>query len=416
MKLLCNNKITTEKPEHRFGSFRLSFAQNINKIEEEWTKCCVADTLMDIPFLETIEQHHPPSISPFYGLLYDDQDILGIFYFQIKKFKLSESLSFEDLDESFVGKFSNKIKRKVADFVNFNTLVLGNLLLTGQYGYKFINNNAILQKLRQKDSSGKLPTTSQLFSFILKEALHYAKYSLGISCTALLCKDFKSDYDIFNIDELGFQRVEVQPNMIFKVRPTWKTFSDYLDSLESKYRIRYRRAKKKLEIISKIHFSPEDISKHSPEIEKLYLNIVKNADFNLFYLSQDFFRALKSNLENDFDLIGYYNGNKLVGFASIIKNFDEYYCFFLGYDIEVNKKHQLYLNMLYDFIECAIDNRIDKIIMSRTAIEIKSSVGAVPQRKFIYFRHKNFAVNSAFRFIFRWMYKNKEWKIRSPFK
>lgn len=416
MKLLCYKKITSENPERRFGSFKLSFSQNIDKIAEEWTKCCVADTLMDVPFLETIEQHHPPTITPFYGLLYTDQDIVGIFYFQIKKFKLSESLSFEDQDKTQFEKFSNKIKRKVADFVNFNTLVLGNLLLTGQYGFKFIDDNAIFQKLSQKESPEELPNTSILFSFIFNEALDYAKYSLGISCTALLCKDFKNDYGVINFKELGFQRVEVQPNMIFSVRPTWKTFSDYLDSLESKYRIRYRRARKKLGNISKIHFSSHDISNHSPEIEKLYLNIVKKADFNLFCLSRDFFRALKSNLKSDFNLVGYFKEDELVGFASVIRNFDEFYCFFLGYDTEINKRHQLYLNMLYDFIECAIDNRIDRIIMSRTAIEIKSSVGAVPERKFIYFRHNNFVVNSAFRFVFRWMYKNKEWKIRSPFK
>lgn len=416
MKLLCNKKITTENPERRFGSFSLSFSQNIDKIAEEWTKCCVTDTLMDVPFLETIEKHHPPSITPFYGLLYSDQEILGIFYFQIKKFKLSESLSFEDRDATLNGKFSNKIKRKVADFINFNTLILGNLLLTGQYGFKFVADNATFQKLSQKELPEKLPTTSELFSFIFNEALDYAKYSLGISCTALLCKDFKNDYDIINFKKLGFQRVEVQPNMIFSVRRTWKTFNDYLDSLQSKYRIRYRRAKKKLVNISKTHLSADDITKHSHEIEKLYLNIVKNADFNLFYLSQEFFCALKHNLKSDFTLLGYFKENKLVGFASLIKNFDEFYCFYLGYDPEINKRHQLYLNMLYDFIECAIDNQIDRIIMSRTAIEIKSSVGAVPERKFIYFRHNNFAVNSVFHFIFRWMYKNKEWKVRSPFK
>jgi hypothetical protein len=49
--------------------------------------------------------------------------------------------------------------------------------------------------------------------------------------------------------------------------------------------------------------------------------------------------------------------------------------------------------MLYDYIEIAINKKLKTINFGRTASEIKSSVGAIPQDLTMYFRHKKSITN-----------------------
>jgi len=44
------------------------------------------------------------------------------------------------------------------------------------------------------------------------------------------------------------------------------------------------------------------------------------------------------------------------------------------------KEKMLYLNMLYDMVCHSINKGFKQIIFARTALEIKSSVGAIPEK------------------------------------
>ncbi|HMP29029.1 MAG TPA: hypothetical protein PKD85_05490 [Saprospiraceae bacterium] len=113
---------------------------------------------------------------------------------------------------------------------------------------------------------------------------------------------------------------------------------------------------------------------------------------------------------------GYFKDDQLVGFYTCLNNLGRLDAHFLGYDKAINEEHQLYLNMLYDMIQLGIDQKCYKIFMSRTAIEIKNSVGAVPYDMVCYFRHNNTLVNTFVKPIFE-IYKPKnDHVLRSPFK
>ena len=58
---------------------------------------------------------------------------------------------------------------------------------------------------------------------------------------------------------------------------------------------------------------------------------------------------------------------------------------FVGINYEYNREYAVYQRMLYDYIQIAIENRLQQINFGRTASEIKSSVGAEPQNLTIYF-------------------------------
>jgi hypothetical protein len=80
------------------------------------------------------------------------------------------------------------------------------------------------------------------------------------------------------------------------------------------------------------------------------------------------------------------------------------------------KEHDLYLNILYKLVQQAIYLKVYKLQFGRTAMEIKSSVGALPQHMFLFVKHvcpiRNFLVHTAVKNLS----KNPEWTIRIPFK
>ena len=76
----------------------------------------------------------------------------------------------------------------------------------------------------------------------------------------------------------------------------------------------------------------------------------------------------------------------------------------------------MYLNMLYDMADFAIKNEFTSIVYARTAMEIKSSVGAKPQKMFVYLKHTNLCMNIILKRIFKLMNPTQEWEERHPFK
>ena len=62
---------------------------------------------------------------------------------------------------------------------------------------------------------------------------------------------------------------------------------------------------------------------------------------------------------------------------------------FLGVDNSFNRDYQVYLNILYDLVETAINGKAKHIDFARTALEIKSSVGAVAQDLLYFFKHRS---------------------------
>jgi hypothetical protein len=89
---------------------------------------------------------------------------------------------------------------------------------------------------------------------------------------------------------------------------------------------------------------------------------------------------------------------------------------FLGYNKEENLHSQLYLNTLFDIIKQGIESKFSKINFSRTALEIKSSVGAVPQEMCCYMKHRSNFSNKFIRPILDYLNPEIEWVPRHPFK
>ena len=205
--------------------------------------------------------------------------------------------------------------------------------------------------------------------------------------------------------------------MVFNLNTGWSTTDDYKSALHKKYKRRYSAAlKKKVSIVS-VSLTLEDLKTYETAIFKLYKSVSDNAGVNSFVLPSNHFYELKKALGKQFNLIGYFKDNVLVGFFTLIENKSVLETYFLGYNSKLNHKHQLYLNMLYDMIDFGVTNPFKSIVFARTAMEIKSSVGAKPKPMVLYVKHTNntFA-NVLLKAIVKYLNPLKPWQERHPFK
>lgn len=343
-----------------------------------------------------LEQSLPKDLKPFYVIVYHKKEAIGILYLQWKKIYLKDSIRLKG------SKLGNIIKNFFLNFMRNNTLVVGNLLLTGKYGFHFVDGSNIKRQFE---------TVNGIVERIIKAPDN--KIGFG----TILIKDFFDDQCYPDDTFYGFHKFTVQPNMMMETRTNWKTIEDYNNDLKSKARIRYKRTLHKLEPIKSHEMDIEELEKNKDSMLNLYLNIANNASFNLFYLKEDYFLHLKKQLDSKIKIIGYYNeSDVLVGFYTIVKNYDHLDAHFLGYDPATNKENLLYLNMLFDMVAQGIELNVQKICMSRTAIEIKSSVGAIPLNMHCYLKHNNKYLNKLVPGFIDYFYRNEEWTERNPFK
>jgi len=203
--------------------------------------------------------------------------------------------------------------------------------------------------------------------------------------------------------------------MVFEIPDHWKSEQDYIDALSKKYRDQYKRARKKAAGIVKRKLHLEDIVRYEDAIYDLYFHVAKNAPFNTFFLAKNHFRVFKEILNDKFLFYGYFLDEKLIGFNTLIKNGNSMDTYFLGYDDAIQKEKMLYLNMLYDMLAYSINKGFKEIIFARTALEIKSSVGAKPIKMYGFIEHTNPFLNKNIAKIFRYLEPETAWKERNPF-
>lgn len=378
---------------------------NLDEIAFEWKEATRGLSIFfSYEYLKAVEVCPPSGMRSKYVMVYRQGALFAILYYQIKAFHASESIQFKDAKNK-VDHVATSVKGGIAKMINFEGLVSGSLLLTGEYSYNFYD--------------GKLSKKEQ---FLLAERIteHYRNYlnEHGEQLKVTFLKDFyeESSFEKLNINQSKYKEFSVQPNMILTLQQDWKNFDDYLAAMQSKYRVRARRARKKFEGIEKRELDYVDIKKYNARIYGLYRNIVENVNFNLFLLHEDYFSELKKNLKEKFRLFAYFKNDEMVAFYTCIDNGKEMNAHFLGYDPECNNHHQLYLNSLYDMIDLSLHYNFETINFSRTAMEIKSSVGAEPHDMLCYLKHQNTLINTVVAKIVGVLNPTEEWVQRNPFK
>lgn len=355
-------------------------------------------------FQRVLKQTPPFGFQFCYLTFHKNEQLVGFVACQIKNFDAAESLNFDGQQNYML----LAVRKWLARRVHFQTLIVGNLLLTGENSYWFDN-----QLVTDADKNNFILNGIQFVKKILSEENIFIK--------SVFIKDFFERQKSLITE--GYNEFQVEPNFIMTIHPDWHSFEHYLEALSSKYRVRAKRAFKKLQGIEKKEFNEERIIANKLKINALYRNIADKSSFNLVDLNEDYFIEMKRQLGDNFRFFGYYTEGgdnnlspELVGFFTTIQNGEILEAHFLGYDDSLNHSHQIYLNFLFDIIKNGIENRSKSIVFARTAHEIKSSVGAEAHDMYLYMKHENPIINRLLLYFLKILSPREDWQPRQPFK
>ena len=363
-----------------------------------WDTVAQSNVFLQMPYLSVLERSAPVNMQCFYIGIFEGSELIGVSLAQY--LDLNKLESFGERDKCFKTAIRNFIFKNFAS----HTLFLGNNMITGQNGYVF----------------SKEIDFECISEILLQSADEIAEYfkQKGIKIHLVSFKDFYENCSV-ELKKYRFKETyefNTQPNMIFYLDQNWKSAEDYINALSKKYRDQYKRAHKKIDGIVVKNLSFEEVLLHENTIYNLYHYVAKNAPFNTFFLAKNHFSTLKGKCGNRFQIFGYFLNEKLVGFHTLLLNDETLETYFLGYDETIQKENMLYLNMLYNMTEYGIKNGFKRIIFGRTALEIKSSIGAKPVNMSGFIFHNNKLINRFMGKIFKQLEPELHWQQRHPFK
>jgi hypothetical protein len=364
-------------------TIQIRIFNSIQNVDKEWEALAAQDYFLQPAFLSNIEMQLKEVLVPNYITIYHQNKIIGIIYTQLITF--NAQFFNENVKENFLVKLQKNSLYCLLDWIQTKLLVVGNIYLTGQHG--FIIDNAFDK------------------NFILNNVVK--TLSKHLKTRVSIIKDIQVNE--LNID--GYNQIEVQPNMIF-YNKNWTNFDDYLNALNSKHRV---KAKKIISLGSTLQLEKLQTmnSAISQTLYDLYLKMIENASYNLSKINKNYIEQL-FYLENAHIYTVKLNG-QIEAFFAYFNNGKYATAHYLGYNTALKNNVALYHNVLFFLVKCTIQDGFDYMIWARTALEIKSSVGAKPVKTSILIRHENKYLNACLQKGIQ-LFTQENWIERHPFK
>jgi predicted N-acyltransferase len=365
---------------------------------DEWNKVVPANrSLMRHAYLTAIEKSSNKNEQSRYVLIYKDKTPVAAAIFNIVLLTGEDYRSLSSENNKF-----EKLKNTIKDRAKLRVLVCGHTHISGNHGFIYsadISDEEAYQALADAC-----------------DQIRRSEKSRG-SIDLQLIKDFyEAEFNASgHLLVFKYRQFKVDPNMILKIRPEWNSFEAYLNAMNTKYRKKALSVIKQGAGLERRSLTATEIKSNFDRIQLLYLNVANKAKVRINHFDATYFLQLKLNLKEGFELIAYYLDGDIVGFSTIIFWGDNCEAHSIGINYDLNSEFAIYQNILYDDVKIAIANKKSKLILGRTAMEMKSNIGAEPFEMCCYVRHSGPFLNSAFKPIFNYV-KQTEWTQRSPFK
>jgi hypothetical protein len=358
--------------------------------------------LMQTDYLQLIENTQAGKLSFLYVLVQRNHKIVGALYFQVSHFTPHQLINYFPEGNSLFNKLAKSVSQKILSSIDLDLLISGNSFMTGDSGFYF-------HPSVSKNEQG------QIFREAVRQIFVASK-----TIKALVIADLyapKSEFDN-NFKSMGFHETTVESDMSITIRPEWKTFEDYRQSLSSKYRVRCNKVFSLCNengVVRK-DLTAEEIKAAQAEIFSLYQNVMQNASFKLSELTENYFYEQKLQLPTKYKLYAYYRDNVMIGFISAFVLNERMEIHYTGMKHELSKPINLYQHMMYDMVELGIKSSVKKVHFGRTAPEIKSTIGATPSPMYGYIKHRNWLFNALLVKTYTSNLKPKQYTFRNPFK
>lgn len=366
-------------------------------------------TFLQQAFLTGIEKGNAANVDFRYVLIYENGHLVGAAYFQVINFSVGQVNNFtkEEETDNFVDKIKAFFAHRFKDFVSrFDVRILncGNVFASGEYAFSY------------------LPSLEENHAFeLLMKAIDnvYVTEQKKGRIWGTVVKDFSptATHPKHIFEENGFHHFQVEPLM--KMDLSWENFNDYQNALSSKYRQRAKAAYKKSQALKSREMTEQEVFENKAFMHELFQSVVGKAGFNFQMPHENHIWQLKAALKDKMKVTGYYvtenEQEKLVGFMSVIRASGYVDAHFLGYSEETNNEHRIYPRILYDIVKVGIEEKFPYICFGRTAMEIKTTLGAHANEMSLYLRLNMGIINRIAAPVIRGI-KIEPWTPRHPFK
>lgn len=386
------------------SGLRLDVVKSVSDLDiKKWNDLVAGESIyLHTDYLQAMEASFGKDLEYRLVRFFESDRLVGIAAFQLTHFE-SGNISRNFSTSNTLVQWATKWLRSDRTFIRFKVLVCGNSFASGEHGHRFC------------------PTVDSRHRFgALHEAITSIKASeraSGNKISAILVKDFyPSSYRYARqFRKNGYSEFTVDPNMIMPLRPEWTSFEHYLDALNSKFRSKARASMRRSEAVEVRSLGPEDLKARGKDFEFLYNEVYRRAEFRMGKLNIKAFQNYFETLGERYVLKGFFLDGKMVGFISGFVYDDLLDAHFVGIDYNFNKSHGIYQRMLYEYVREGIARGCSRIAFGRTAMEIKSTVGAFPVDLRLYIRHRSKAPNALMRILFHYI-KPSTYATRSPYK
>ena len=397
------SKIKEEKKQFEVrrtpSRFGFSIFDSIYYVPEKEWKAIVPKSkgLMGIPYLKAIENSSNEDERTKYVLIYDKHKLVGAAIINIV------IVSGKDYgNRAPAVNTIDKLKGTVKEKTKLKILICGHTHISGDHGFIYS------PEISSEDAYHALADV--IYQIRNAEKLRGEVH-------LQLIKDFYEDESIPSeqLKIFNYRKFKLDPNMFIPIRPEWKTFEDYMNTMKSKYRSRITAMFKQGSELERRSLSSEEIEQYFDKIQELYANVANKAKMKINHYDTTYFVELKRQMKDDFELVGYFLQDEMVGFRTNLFWGEHCEAHSVGVNYDFNTKYAVYQNLLADTVRRAFETNKKNIIFGRTAMEMKSSLGAVPVEMYCYMRHSATITNKAIKPVFNYI-KTSEWVERNPFK
>ena len=404
------NRVLLRKPT----GFRFVIADGIELLDSlQWDKIVKDQSFFfQRHYLQMLEGAGPENLVPRYVIIYDGIIPVAALVLQIAnisgtligkgKGKDKETVKAKN-PLTMLKKALAPVKEKIQEALRERVLVCGNLLSYGFHGVAFAPN------IERADIWPAIA-----------EALYRVRRAEKLSGKTdfILIKDITLDQlePSGVMEKLSYHLLETEPNMMLEIQPKWKTYDNYLASLQSKYRSSVKQQIiKPIEDAGCIIEHLTDIAGNAERIHELYLEVHEGAGLRLFTLPKEYFAAFAETAKKDFVCSIIKREEKILGFIISLKDGETGYGYHIGYDKKEAENLPLYLRLLHAAVSDACELGCRQFSLGRTALEPKARLGAKPEPISVWVRHRQPVMNVFISNLLR-VAHHDEAPERNPFK
>lgn len=366
---------------------------------------------MSRSYLDALANHPPSNLSVRCALVYDDGRPVAAVAAQIVEIE-GERLVKSQPDAK-KGKAAGKkallkaglapLGRRAVSGLKERVLVCGNLLSWGNHGVSFA---------ADADPENVWPAVAEALYRIRR-----AEKLLG-DASLLVIKDLRAGEmaGATPLKTYSYRAVETDPNMVLELDPSWRSYEDYLASLDGKYRKSVRQIIDGATQASVMLETTADLGAHGERLHELYLEVHHAATVRPVTVSPHYLSAVAQAAGDGFRCTIARQNGEIAGFVTSVKDGDTSIGYYIGYDRALAATGvPLYLRLLHCTVAHAIELGCTRLSLGRTALEPKARLGAKPEPLHLWARHRVPAVNWLLRSVLGAV-PHDEAPERNPFK